>query len=385
MLARYWSITSTPPASRRPRRSPSRRSRSSPSRRGTPRAPARARTPTREESRHEEGRRASDGAHRLHSVVGYRRALLRHPRPRSERQARRSSTSSSSPAGRSRRASRAGRSTSTSCRPRAQLSVRVDGQVVDLTTEGAPPELGAVASGHRSYVRVESERMRAAEQAKKTDGGRRRQDGQEPDARARRQGARGQGRRVEVGHGLVVLEAMKMENEVRAARRRAPSPRCTWRPAPRSRGTPSSLRSPSEALDARDARAAARPARARPDADREARERSTRCSGSTSGSSATTPPAAPRRATRCASSSCSSATPSREGRTRSSPAAASSPTMRARPRSPARRSGWRASCCCGSKDPPPRCSRATATCCSTASRGPRSASSRTRTTRSAGP
>ena len=50
----------------------------------------------------------------------------------------------------------------------SQLSVRVNGQVVDLTTEGAPPELGAVASGHRSYVRVESERMRSAEQAKKT-------------------------------------------------------------------------------------------------------------------------------------------------------------------------------------------------------------------------
>src|SRR5450631_262549 len=49
-----------------------------------------------------------------------------------------------------------------------QLSVRIDGKVVDLTTEGTPPELGAIASGHRSYVRVESERMRSAEQAKKT-------------------------------------------------------------------------------------------------------------------------------------------------------------------------------------------------------------------------
>src|SRR5450631_4179011 len=48
-----------------------------------------------------------------------------------------------------------------------QLSVRIDGKVVDLTTEGTPPELGAIASGHRSYVRVESERLRAAEAAKK--------------------------------------------------------------------------------------------------------------------------------------------------------------------------------------------------------------------------
>ena len=48
-----------------------------------------------------------------------------------------------------------------------QLSVRIDGAVVDLTIEGQPPEIGAIASGHRSYVRVESERLRAAEAAKK--------------------------------------------------------------------------------------------------------------------------------------------------------------------------------------------------------------------------
>src|SRR5437588_55927 len=48
-----------------------------------------------------------------------------------------------------------------------QLSVCIDGKIVDLTTEGAPPDLGAIASGHRSYVRVESERQRAADAAKK--------------------------------------------------------------------------------------------------------------------------------------------------------------------------------------------------------------------------
>ena len=53
----------------------------------------------------------------------------------------------------------------------AQLSVRVDGQIVDLTPEGAPPDLGVVASGHRSYIRVESDRLRAAEQAKKSSVG----------------------------------------------------------------------------------------------------------------------------------------------------------------------------------------------------------------------
>ena len=46
------------------------------------------------------------------------------------------------------------------------LSIRVDGRVIDLTTEGTPPEIGAIASGHRSYVRVESDRQRAADAAK---------------------------------------------------------------------------------------------------------------------------------------------------------------------------------------------------------------------------
>lgn len=96
------------------------------------------------------------------------------------------------------------------------LSLRIDGKMVDLTTEGSPPELGAIASGHRSYVRVESERQRAAAAANA--------------------GARGAGDRtvkspmpgrvvkvlvavgdeVLAGQSLLVVEAMKMENEVRA-------------------------------------------------------------------------------------------------------------------------------------------------------------------------
>jgi biotin carboxyl carrier protein len=98
----------------------------------------------------------------------------------------------------------------------AQLSVRVDGQVVDLTTEGAPPEIGAVASGHRSYVRVESERMRSADQAKKTT-----QSGADKVVKSPMPGRVvkvlvAKGDAVEAGQGLIVLEAMKMENEVRA-------------------------------------------------------------------------------------------------------------------------------------------------------------------------
>ena len=97
-----------------------------------------------------------------------------------------------------------------------QLSVRVDGKVVDLTIEGSPPEVGAVASGHRSYVRVESERMRAAAQAKKTStsGGDKVVKSPMPGRVVKVLVAKGDS--VAVGQGLLVLEAMKMENEVRA-------------------------------------------------------------------------------------------------------------------------------------------------------------------------
>ena len=98
----------------------------------------------------------------------------------------------------------------------SQLSVRVDGQVVDLTTEGTPPEMGAVASGHRSYVRVESERMRAAEQAKKGAGGGGDRVVKSPMPGRVVKVLVAKGDAVEAGRGLVVLEAMKMENEVRA-------------------------------------------------------------------------------------------------------------------------------------------------------------------------
>ena len=98
----------------------------------------------------------------------------------------------------------------------AQLSVRVDGRVVDLTTEGTPPEVGAVASGHRSYVRVESERMRSAAQAKKstTAGGDKVVRSPMPGRVVKVLVSKGDS--VEAGQGLLVLEAMKMENQINA-------------------------------------------------------------------------------------------------------------------------------------------------------------------------
>ena len=98
----------------------------------------------------------------------------------------------------------------------SQLSVRIDGQVVDLTTEGTPPELGAIASGHRSYVRVESERQCAADAAKKGKTG-----GSEKLVKAPMPGRIvkllvASGDDVEAGQPLLVMEAMKMENEIKA-------------------------------------------------------------------------------------------------------------------------------------------------------------------------
>jgi glutaconyl-CoA/methylmalonyl-CoA decarboxylase subunit gamma len=96
------------------------------------------------------------------------------------------------------------------------LSVRVDGHMVDLTTEGQPPELGAVASGHRSYVRVESERQRAAAAAKKTSGGTSDKLVKSPmPGRVIRLLASAKDE-IAQGQTLCVIEAMKMENEVKA-------------------------------------------------------------------------------------------------------------------------------------------------------------------------
>ena len=96
------------------------------------------------------------------------------------------------------------------------VSVRVDGRVVDLTVEGAPPDVGIVASGHRSYVKVESARLRAALAAKKPGG-----QGAEKLLKSPMPGRVvkvlvAAGDEVAAGQALLVIEAMKMETEVRA-------------------------------------------------------------------------------------------------------------------------------------------------------------------------
>jgi len=95
------------------------------------------------------------------------------------------------------------------------LSVRVDGQMVDLTTEGQLPDLGAVASGHRSYVHVVSERMKASEAARKTSGTNDKLVKSPMPGRVIRLLVAA-GAEVAQGQTLCVVEAMKMENEVKA-------------------------------------------------------------------------------------------------------------------------------------------------------------------------
>ena len=96
------------------------------------------------------------------------------------------------------------------------LSVRASGRVVDLTTEGQPPELGVIASGHRSYVRVESERQRAAAAAKKAAGGASDKMLKAPMPGRVVKMLVSTGTEVAAGQTLCVIEAMKMENEVKA-------------------------------------------------------------------------------------------------------------------------------------------------------------------------
>src|SRR5258708_6103882 len=98
----------------------------------------------------------------------------------------------------------------------SQLSARVDGQVVDLTVDGTPSELGelrASASGHRALVRVESERMRAADTAKKGSGGSGERVIKSPMPGRVVKVLVAKGDTVQAGQGLLLLEAAEMGNE----------------------------------------------------------------------------------------------------------------------------------------------------------------------------
>ncbi len=98
-------------------------------------------------------------------------------------------------------------------------AMRIDNRVVDLCIEGSPPGVGVIAHGHRFYATVESERMRTLSAAL-----------------GARSGGPGEGTlvspmpgrvlkilvkegdEVTAGHPLIVVEAMKMENELACGR-----------------------------------------------------------------------------------------------------------------------------------------------------------------------
>ncbi len=95
------------------------------------------------------------------------------------------------------------------------LSARVEGRIVDLTTEGRPPEVGAVACGHRLYVRVESERQRVAASPRRANASSSKTIASPMPGRIIRVCVAA-GSEVLPGQTLGVVEAMKMENEIKS-------------------------------------------------------------------------------------------------------------------------------------------------------------------------
>jgi glutaconyl-CoA/methylmalonyl-CoA decarboxylase subunit gamma len=97
-----------------------------------------------------------------------------------------------------------------------ELSVRVDAQMLDMTVEGTPPQLGVVAAGRRTYVHVESDRMRAASKAAGAGGAKVAREIRSPMPGRVVKFLVAPGDTVAAGQPVVIVEAMKMENEVKA-------------------------------------------------------------------------------------------------------------------------------------------------------------------------
>jgi len=98
------------------------------------------------------------------------------------------------------------------------LSVRIGNRVIDLTVEGKPPTLGVIASGHRAYVDVESERQKAASAARGARGTTSQDAVTSPMPGRIVKVLVEQHQEVSSGDPVIVVEAMKMENELRSPR-----------------------------------------------------------------------------------------------------------------------------------------------------------------------
>src|SRR5262245_35143896 len=94
-------------------------------------------------------------------------------------------------------------------------NMRVDGRVLDLWMEGEPPDVGVIALGRRFYARSESERMRSLSAAMHGRAGGK-GDGVVTSPMPGRvlKVLVNEGESVEAGAPLIVVEAMKMENEL---------------------------------------------------------------------------------------------------------------------------------------------------------------------------
>ena len=101
----------------------------------------------------------------------------------------------------------------------ASTSIGIDHHIVDLWMEGAPPGVGVIARSKRFYAKVESERMRALAAA---IGGKAGGAGEgtivSPMPGRVLKVLVAEGDEVEAGAALVVVEAMKMENELASQR-----------------------------------------------------------------------------------------------------------------------------------------------------------------------
>ncbi len=96
-----------------------------------------------------------------------------------------------------------------------QFSVRADGKVVDLTARGIPPDLSVVAGDLRGRALVEGDRTRSPAIPSKASTLPKTVCSPMPGRVIRVAVQAGDG--IREGQTLVVLEAMKMENEVHAA------------------------------------------------------------------------------------------------------------------------------------------------------------------------
>jgi biotin carboxyl carrier protein len=96
-------------------------------------------------------------------------------------------------------------------------SARIGGRVFDLWMEGTPPDVGVVVGGSRFFAKVESEHMRAVSAGRKDAGGGAGLVCSPMPGRVLKVLVE-EGDEVAAGAPLVVVEAMKMENELHAER-----------------------------------------------------------------------------------------------------------------------------------------------------------------------